>query len=279
MFDRRFFLKAGGLAALGLLPWGSGVWNTPLHSTYETELARWWNEEGYRELRGNPCAKILPLFQQMGGLAGLWFMNVAAGSVADESGNGRSLAEDGAVGYTGLDCQNAVNVSNVAGLVRAASAGLEPETAVTMGGWFRVDGTRGDTLIGIKEIFVVEAAYSRFSVSAFGDGGDHSVFASGAIVSGQWCFVVARHEMSTQPGFNPRPLDLFVNGVKAGEDVELGAAFKVNVDNHPFRIGGDFETWGVTYTGAAAFCFVAHSAVSDQLLNLIYSSSRGFFGV
>lgn len=272
MFDRRFFLRAGSLAALGVLVRGTGVWNTNLHQQYETELAHWWNERGYREIRGNPCDKLLGLFQTMGGLAGLWFMNGSGGSVTDESGNGRSLAEDGAVSYAGLDCHNYVSVGAGTGLVRN-DAGLAPQTAVTFGGWFRLGSVPGAfdrrVLLGIQGCFGLVVQAGSVRVEAFGDGGSGTVVGS-AVLANNWCFVVGRCEIGSQT-------DVFVNGVKQGEAVDFGSAF-VGA-GYPFRLNGEGEILDMGLAHDAAFCFVAKAAVSDQLLDLIYTTSRGFFGV
>lgn len=305
MFDRRFFLKAGGLAALGLLPWGSGVWNTPLHSRYEDELAQWWNEQGYRETIYSPTMldKLLAQYGQLGDLRGFWsLLNRSAAVIHDDSGNGQDLVihypvstvfSDTVIPYVQLSEPGPpfpYTLPLKPNLSAPHTTVLNLTNEATVGAWVRMpSGTPGGDIMAKRALtglpaasndyaFVLSIADLEVSVSFRHDGSlmqtSVDVFQSlpgwEDLNTYKWNLVVARFRQDDC-------VALTVNSQTETVPTAVSSAMMSN--EHPFGLCFLGEDVGEPLGLDIALPFVCASYVPDSMIGLLWAGTRGFFGV
>lgn len=275
VFSRRGFL---GWAGLGLLGFGSGVWATPLHRRYEDEIARWWNEDGHRDIVYAPtlAEQMAVLYGQMADLRAFWpFFD----SANDASGNNQHLTINYPASFSikevaaGLPYGEIADAAGV-NLFRSHDLALSPEI-ITFGAWVRVGNTESAGAV----LRLGDAGDVTYELGADAENGFYGSFGTGeyvellGVVNGglDWNFVVLRRDL----------LAVFLR-VNQGQETAVSSGVGLPEDMaHSFSIGGDLITDpGVPIQQMdVALAFVAGSSVPDSVLDLIYASTRGFFGV
>ncbi len=218
-------------------------------------------------------------------LRGLWAMSSVneSGNVLELSGQGRTLTNNNAA-PRGIDADGIVPYVNLNGsnqyLSRADEAGLDVTGALTLGAWFYVDTLATGGLIGKWNsntgnrgylIYVLDATgVLRAAVSA--DGAAAVTVDSAAIGAATWKFVAMRFTPSAE-------LALFVNADKTSNTTAIPAALFNS--NSPFAVGMFTDAAGTAryLDGRAALAFMCAAALSDTVIDHLFRTSRGLFGV
>jgi hypothetical protein len=188
---------------------------------------------------------------------------------------------DGLVPYVALDgTGDFLSRPDEAGLdiigtetyVAAAVRGL------TFGGWFYV------TTFGALDGYIGKTAPAPFpnlSYAIFQNGATPAVprfevyvaaattiDSSVTMVVDTWYFIVGRYTPSTS-------LSIFVNDTRDDQLAAVPAA--INNSGSPFEIG---RFIAANYlAGRASMCFLCAASLSNSIINALYQSTRGMFGV
>jgi hypothetical protein len=224
------------------------------------------------------------------GLVGFWPMSSvfkSNGNVADLSGQGRTLTENGnpvfdllnsIVPYADLDGTG--DFFSRADEVDLSILGTEAafpasRRGLTLGGWFNQDNLTGDqglmgkwtTAGNLREYKL----YSNAGVVTLGissNGTAEATYAGSTVTAATWYFAVGRWIPSTTG-------DIFVSGVKTSN--VSGVASTTDLTS-PFRIGdrGDGTT---LFIGNTALCFLCANQLPDARIQRLFKLGRLFFGV
>ena len=237
-----------------------------------------------------PVAGVISHFLALPGLRGLWPMSIvdASGNTRDLSGNGLTLVpngnpvydSDGLAPYIDLDgTGDFLSRSDTALLDILGTESYMANPGLTLGGWFWFNNAPGgsiEDMIG-KDNGSADRAYRvlripstgilRFSVS--NTGADTFFVDGAAMTAAAWWFVVARFTPSTE-------LAAFLNGGKTTNTTSIPAS--ISNSSNQFNIGA-VATGALLMTGRASLCFVCAAALSDDIIDNLYQSSRSLFGV
>ena len=260
--------------------------NAELVSLLETDFVG-RNEPSYAWKSACSACLALP------GLRGFWPMSSfnEAGNAYDLSGQGRIASYNGNPLYGYENLVQWINFDGVGDyLNRGTEAGLDilgtesyvtpAYRGLTLGGWFYVDqhvtGGDGDGLIA-KITYINDYSYglitdntpnATFLISSTGAvGGVQSI--SETITYQSWYFIVGRFIPSTE-------LKVWVNATQA--TLAVGVAASIFNSAADLEIGA-YNTGANLTDGKASLVFLCATAVSDPIINALYQSTRGMFGV
>lgn len=288
MFNRRFFLQAGSLAALGRLSW-SGVWNTPVHRQYEDELAQWWNEQGNRDIVYEETiqAKLQKLYGDLTNLRAFWSLfTTDSGSVYDNSGNAQTLtindpsvtiSSTNGVPYAQLPAPSIANLS------RSHDPILQLADEATIGCWVRIANTTTSGPVIHKGAAGASTFLDfSYSLASDADNGYYCTFkqannttVSLAIEAGvdldfdplDWHFVVARFKRGDIA-------DLTVNAFTKTTAV---ANSPLAATSQPLVIAQDIDNGSDPAQIDIALPFICAAYIPDSILNLVYAVTKPYF--
>lgn len=263
---------------------------TPQNDDLQTQL-----DAVYQRRYDNAFAwsRAVSMFQALPGLRGFWPMSAVGYSNTDRardlSGNDSHLTKNGAgdiqFGYTGLipfvsllsaSTQylsradgGAANWADLTGTEAYILAGMK---GITHGGWFYHYGAAAaDEYYTAKvNAYYVRRLNTGVIRGVYVDGTPtfHAVDSTATIGAGEWVFAVSRFVPSTSN-------DLWVNGIKYTNAAGIIASVRDTADD--FRIG--YGAGAGPLNGRCSLGFLCAAALSDTIINTLYSLTRPLFGI
>jgi len=226
------------------------------------------------------------------GLRGFWPMSSfnSSGNAFDLSGQSRTLTYngnptynfaglapyldfDGTGDYLSRSDESGLDIIGTESYVAPAARGL------TLGGWFWLDD-----LLSIKALMfkgnttAAQSAYEIYVATISGNthmrvstGATYiqAILLNGMSSTGTWYFVCGRYDPSTE-------VKVWVNGQTTETTVSVPASLQNS--SLDFAIGAT-SAGLLPLNGRASFCFLCAAALSDAIINNLFQSSRGLFGV
>lgn len=230
------------------------------------------------------------VFKLLSGLRGFWPMSAMSaggrpqdfgGQALDLSYNGGAkygydglapyAAFDGAGDYFDVGDTSALDISGAEAFVEDAAQGL------TMGGWFyhnALTGYQGYVTKwgdpGQKSYGLYKNSTQAIRFLVTNDGTATTQLSSSVVPTTlSWMFIVARYRAGLS-------LDLYVNGTRDTLPSAPGSLFNSSRD---FRIGNQHGSSSWYLDGRASLCFLCATALSDEVVDNLFSVSRLLFGV
>lgn len=111
-------------------------------------------------------------------------------------------------------------------------------------------------------------------VLGISDDGSAETTVSSTATAGatQWYFLVGRFKPSTE-------MAVWVNAVKATNTTSIPASIDDNASDFNLGIIDDGTGSGGVLTGRASVCFLAASALPDDMIGALFQQSRALYGV
>ncbi len=246
------------------------VWNSELHSLYETEIAQWW--EGQRETLVNTGSVVASW--SMGNLHPLfgWPLDLGPNNLSMAIPGNATIITSSTPHYLQFTTSNVDSVQSEYNI----------DGAITLGGWFSVDasqsGVKGLISNGLATFSPSTHHYGliwngnqpQFAINNTTGSSYETVTAVSSPNIGSWFHIVGRFT----PGAE---IAIFINDQKTTAATTITST--ANSNGQTIGVGQLGAGYGRLTSGKCQRAWILNTALPDKDIAFIYQNQRHLFGV